>query len=314
MSGPSAEDLGTILSTAIRAGVENEPRTLQSRDGVIGASDLGFCRQKAALTMRGVQPTDSSPIWAAAVGTAVHNHVEGFLRAAFPNWIIEGRKVTAVYPNGAQVPGTPDIVIPEWNMVIDLKTVDGLAKVRKEGPSQNHRFQRHDYCLGAIQEGVLDPSRPVYVVNVYLDRSGKEMDPYVCMEEFDPTLTDEVSTWIDDVIYAVRHSEDAARDIPAPVCERICEFFTACRGGLPMEESDVIADEELVRAARIYRENGLKIKTLMEEREAYREVLIGVNGIAEGLQVRWTHFPATTQAATEKSAYDRLDVRPVRSR
>jgi hypothetical protein len=58
-------------------------------------------------------------------------------------------------------------------------------------------------------------SKPVWVGNIYFDRSGKEPKPMVFIEEMDPMLTDEIDSWVQDVIYAVKNNEDASRDIPA---------------------------------------------------------------------------------------------------
>ena len=58
-------------------------------------------------------------------------------------------------------------------------------------------------------------------------------------------LTDEIDSWVGDVIYAVKNNEDASRDIPAAVCERICSHFTACRGALETNDgAELIIDTE----------------------------------------------------------------------
>lgn len=308
------ELIAETIYTAIKAGAQSEPRTVQSEQGIIGPSDLGFCRQKAVLMMRGVQRTDSGPLWPAIIGTAIHRQIAEYLRAAFPGWTVDEQRVTATYPSGYEVPGTPDIIAPEWNAVVDLKTADGFEWVRREGSSQNHRYQRHTYALGAVAAGLLDPDKPIYVVNVYLDRSGREEKPYVTMEVLDPTLTDEVNGWIDDVTYALRTGEDASRDVAAPVCERICEFFTVCRGQLPVEDGDLITDENLIAAARMHEEAQALEKRAKRMKAEAKQILRGVDGVAAGLQVRWTHIDGQEVAAGWRDGYDRLDVRRVRGR
>ena len=306
--------LGPILAATIKAFGENSERSQQSRDGIIGPSDLGFCRNKAALMIRGVEQSDSSNIAAAQVGTAVHSYVaEAFKTFGPKTWIVDNRKVTATFPSGVEVTGTPDLILPDYNAIIDVKTVDGFSWIKREGVSQNHKWQRHTYAMGAIAAGLLDDSKTVWVGNYFIDRSGKEPEPMFLIEEMDPTLTNEIDSWIGDVTYAVKNGEEAMRDIPAPVCERICSYFTECRGGLPVNDGqDVIEDDDLKAAIRMYVEaRDLEKDAGKMKREAQAR-LYGVNGTDGEWQVRWTHINPSTVDSFEKAAYERMDVRKIR--
>jgi hypothetical protein len=314
VTAPTAEVIGHIIDTALQAGMDNTPRSQQSDAGIIGPSELGFCRQKSLLTMKQTPKTDVVNMWPAAVGTAIHNYVEDILARQFPTWLIEDEKITATFPSGVQVPGTPDIIVPEWNACIDIKTVDGFVWVKRDGTSQNHKYQRHTYVMAAVQNGLLDPTKTIYVGNVYFDRSGKEAQSYVTLEEFDPTLTDEIDSWISDVTYAMKQGEDASRDIPAPVCERICPFFGVCRGALPDEEGDLITDPGLISAAELYAEGQAMAKEARAKLEAAKARLVGVSGMAGRLQIRWTHINESTVEPYTRAASDRIDVREVRGR
>lgn len=311
-------DYGLAIGAALTAYMDNSARSVQAAEGRLGPSDIGFCRQKAALMVRGVEATDSTPKWAAAVGTAVHNYVEAAIKEMFPDWLvgsIDGVRVTATLPSGAEISGHPDIVIPSENTVLDIKTVDGFAWVKREGTSQQHKFQRHLYAMGLIQDGTLDSSKPVYVGNIYFDRSGKEQEPLVLVEEMDPTLTDEIDSWVGDVIYAVKHNEDASRDIPAAVCERICSHFTACRGALEINEGgELITDTTLVSAVDMYVEARNMEKTAKQMKEAASAELAGVNGSTGTWQVRWVDVQPSRVEAFDKQGYSRLDIRKARSR
>ena len=144
-------DYATEIDQAIVSFMDNSDRSIQAQEGRLGPSDIGFCRQKAALMVRGVAATDVTPKWAAAVGTSIHNYVEEALKQQFPDWIlgsIDNLSVTAKLPSGAEISGHPDIVIPSENTVLDIKTVDGFAWVKREGTSQNHKYQRHLYAMG----------------------------------------------------------------------------------------------------------------------------------------------------------------------
>lgn len=316
MSNPN--DLGPLMAAAIKGYGEGSERSAQSAAGILGPSDLGFCRQKAALMTRGVEPSDSVSIAAAQIGTAVHTYVGTALRSYFPGWIIDERRVTATFPSGAEVSGTPDVIAPDWNAIVDVKTVDGFEWVRREGTSQAHKYQRATYALGAIQEGLLDGSKTVYVGNLYIDRSGKEKEPLFVIEEFDWTLIDEIDSWIADVQYAVMNREDASRDIPAPICERICDRFTVCRGNLPVEDGgESITDPERVAALTMYVEARDLEKAAGQQKREAQAILAGTNGIGmvdgKAFQVRWTHINETEIAASVRGSYDRMDVRAVKT-
>jgi len=309
-------DYGMVISATLKAHMDNSARSEQSRNGLLGPSDLGFCRQKAALMTRGVGRTDSNDKWSAAVGIAIHNYVEGILAQAFPDWIlgsVNKMKVTAEFPCGAEITGTPDIIIPEHQIVIDIKTVDGLATVRREGASQSHKFQRHTYAMGCIHDGFFDPNEMIYVGNLYFDRSGKESEPYLIIEEFDPTLTDQIDSWITDVIYAVKNNEDAMRDLPSPICERICDYYTVCRGDLPITDGgDFITDKMLLSAVDQYVEGRDLAKMGDQLKKEAAAVLDGVNGTTGKWTVRWTQVNPVKVESFERAASSRLDIRKSR--
>lgn len=291
-------------------------RTQQSRAGILGPSDIGFCRQKAVLVTRQVEPSDKVSKWSAMVGTAMHNYIEAALKTQYPDWIlgsIDDLTVTATLPSGAAISGHPDIVIPSQNTVLDIKTVDGFEWIKRQGASQSHKYQRHLYAMGCIEAGLFDTSKKIYVGNVYFDRSGKDPDFIVITEEFDHSLTNEVDAWITDVIYAVKHNEDASRDVPAAVCERICEFFTVCRGGLEViEGQEVIEDETLLSAVDMYVQARAMEKEAAAMKDAAATQLSGVNGTTGTWQIRWVDVAPTRVEAFEKRGYTRLDVRKAR--
>ena len=310
------EKIQALFSNALRDYMDGSARSIQSAEGILGPSDIGFCRQKAALMIKGVPQTDVVPKWSAAVGTAVHNYVEAALKEAYPDWLlgsIDHIEVTATLPSGAEIKGHPDVVVPASNAVLDIKTVDGFQWVKREGTSQQHKYQRHLYALGLIQSGILDVSKPVLVGNVYFDRSGKESEPYVVVEELDPTLTDEIDAWVTDVIYAVRNGEDASRDIPAAVCEKICTHFTACRGSLETHDGgELIEDTETVAAINMYVEGRDMAKQADQMKREAQSRLVGINGTDGRYQVRWVEVAPSVVQSFEKDGYMRLDVRKVR--
>jgi hypothetical protein len=310
-----SRQIESLISQTLSEYDRATPRAQQAAQGLLGPSDIGFCRNKAALMTKGVPPTDTVPTWAAAVGTAIHNYVENILKQTHPDWLIgsvDKLRVTATLPSGAEISGHPDIVIPEHNMVLDLKTVDGFDWIKRQGTSLQHKYQRHLYAMGLIQAGILNDNDTVYVGNVYLDRSGKNPNPLALIEPMDPTLTPEIDSWVQDVIYAVKNNEDASRDVASPVCERICNFFTVCRGNLPDEDATTINDPELVDAVRMYVEAREEEKDAARRKRAAQNMLSGVSGSTGDYQVRWTEIQPSKVDSFEKAGYFRMDIRRTR--
>lgn len=312
-------DVAALVKIGIRAGQENDPRTQQSREGKIGPSDIGWCRQKAALMTKGVQASDSRDMWSAAVGTALHAYVGNALRGQYPTWLIEdgtgNTRVTATLPRtGAVLTGSFDwlVVTDECFIVLDLKTGNGLEQYLRNGSPLHHRYQRHIYGMGVLEQGIVDDSRPLLVGNVYVDRSAATPDPVVLVEEFNESLTDEIDSWVEDVIYAVRYNEDASRDIAAARCEAMCEFYTACRGALPSADSEPIIDTELVQAIDMYVEGRDMEKHGKRMKVEAAALLYGINGSDGRFQVRWTTTQGSDVPGYYRAPSTRIDVRKVR--
>lgn len=311
-----AAEVTDILRAAISDWQNKSPRSVLARHGYLGASDIGFCRQKAKYVTIGTEPTDNPPKWAAFLGTAIGKEIELAIHNLNLGWYIGSVgniEVVATFPSGATMGGHPDIIAPDLNAILDIKTVDGFEWVKREGSSLSHKYQRHIYALGALQQGILDSSRPVYVGNLYFDRSGGQQHPLVVIEEMDPTLTAEIDSWIQDVIYAVHSFEDASRDIPAARCESICEFFTVCRGGLEVHNGgEQISDPETIAAVSMYVDARDLAKQAEQMKAEAQSRLVGVNGSTDDYQVRWVEVQPTVVESFEKRGYMRMDVRKIR--
>lgn len=314
------ETLQTSLITKALASFDNRSsRSLQSDKGILGPSDIGFCRNKARLTTIQQEQTDHPPKWAAAVGTALHTYIEAALKASYPDWKVGSQddiRCVATLPNGTAISGTPDIVIPENNTIIDIKTVNGFAWIKRNGPSESNKYQRYLYALGLAQNKDLDGTKPITVGNIYFDRSGKETEPILFTEEimvFEDPIAKEIEQWVSDVVYAVKNNEEASKDVAPAVCEKICEFFTACRGGLDVNDGqELIRDSSLLDAIDAYlegREMEKQGKALKSEASARLE---GTTGLTSDFQVRWVTVNPSTMKEHQRAGYDRLDIRKKR--
>lgn len=315
----TGKQMSSVLSTVLTAVMDNTARSEQKDAGQIGFSDLGFCQNKAVLTIRQTPPSDErKQLWKAIVGAALHDYIEKAFGQVWEDWLIEygrddGNEVlVAKFANGAEVPGTPDIIAPEMNSILELKSKDGFATVKRQGIPRNHRFQTYAGALAAIQRGLIDGSKPVHLYWVYLDRSGEEAEPWVEHEEYDPKVLEEIVEWIDDVIYARTNEEEGAKEIPASVCINICEHFGNCRGSLPVGDPKVITDEAQLNAIEMHLEGKQLEKDGKEMVKAARKHLLGVNGSNGSHQVRTTFIPESDVAATRRASYEKLEVVPVR--
>lgn len=311
-----AADIAATITHDLRSYDTASDRSQQSRSGILGPSDIGFCRQKATLVTLGVEPSDDKKMWAAQVGTAVHNYVEAALKVKHPDWLmgsIDQLHVTATLPSGNAIGGHPDIVIPDLNTLLDIKTVDGFEWVRSKGVSDSHKYQRWLYALGCIQEGILDPEQPLFVGNLYFDRSGKEQEPILLMEPFTHDLADEIDQWVTDVQYAVMNKEDAKRDVAPSICAQICEFYTACRGNLPVHEGQEFTDDDTLRSAiRMAVEASAMEKRSKQMKMEAKGILKGFNGTDGEYQVRWTEIAPTFIEGFQRAGSVRLDVVPLK--
>lgn len=305
-----------LVEVALRKYDDERPRMAHKRAGLLGPSDVGFCRNRALLVTKGTPPSDSTEHgWAAVIGSALGEHVERALKETFPTWLVGSidnvRATTTVRGTlgDYEISGTPDVVIPEVNTVLDLKTKDGFGWVRRQPWTDSYRYQTWLYAKGLQDAGVLDPTKPVTVGLVFLDRSGKIGRPHVVTRAWDPALENEIAQWIDDVVYARLHNEEASKDIAPPVCERICEFYTVCRGDLPMSDGQQISDPILVGKIGMYREALAQEKAARMLKAELAGELAGVNGTTGQWTVRWTTVEPSMVPGYERAGYERLDVR-----
>lgn len=328
MSENMETQVSTLLTDILNSYSQSKARNRQTR---IGPSAVGYCRRNAYyIATEAVRTPAREGIhtWPADVGTAIHSYIDEAVAWAresfrdhrgFGDWdgnVILGSEygpITATLPDGDTISGTFDLLLPQFNLVLDVKTVNGMTWTQNKGVSQNHNWQRHLYALGAQQAGLLD-DRPMYVGNLYFDRSGKDSIPYAQISEYDPTVIPEIQAWVEDVKYAVIHGEQhAAQDLPAARCRNVCDFYDLCYGVLPEthEEAGPITDEESIEAIDMYVRGRALESEGRKMKQAASVRLVGIAGATDEWQVRWTVVNRDGYAV-EPSSYNRLDVTKIR--
>lgn len=273
------------------------------------------CREYARRMVKQMPFTDVRDKTAAFLGTVIGDAVERALAERHPGWVFQP-ELTFTLPSGGEILGHADIVIP-WEArteefpqaVIDIKTRAELDSIRRYGASQQQAFQKAMYCSAAIDAGYLNPEEPIIVANMWIDRSGVEVTPYVLAEEYDPNTLLAVDAWVEDVKYAVIHDEEASRDKSREWCWSYCEHATGCRGN-DTDAEGLIDDPEALAAVETYVEAGDLEREAKRMKNSAKIALRGVNGSTGSHTVRWVSIGETSYEV-HREASVRLDVRPV---
>lgn len=327
--GPDEQAIAEGIRLKINADSSGSERSAQSRDHRMGISDIGMCREYARHMVVQTpfdEGTDERDMYTAQLGHAIEQYFTPIIsgpvvrRVTASEWgtydvhetgHLTGMTVEVTLPSGKVLKGHPDTVLPDWNGVFDIKSVDGLNDVERYGASRQQRFQRRLYCAALIQMGVLNGDKPVYCGNIWFDRSGRNAQPHVEVEAFTPAMLTEVDDWLSDVDYAVMNDEAAMRDKPFEWCRKACPFFMSCRGadgvvgdGAFIDDPDLSID----RAASMYLEGSALIKKGKEYQRDAKPVLANQNGFTDHYAVRSTWIDATELPATNRRGYERLSI------
>lgn len=301
------DEVSGIVVAAYSAMSMNSSRTQQAKANILGPSDLGGCRAKLAHNfMQTPRRERETPPWAAFVGTWVGEGLEKAYVAARPDSVAQ-RRIEVDLPSGRHTAGNVDVLDPEAG-VLDFKSQDGLAAVQHDGPPFKHVAQIMCYLLGAIQMGLLPEDAQWHLV--YVDRSGKEAEPYVVSGRFEPEVILEMEERISEAEHAALFRTEAPRDEPAQLCARFCEFYEACRGDWQPE--GLIDDLDTVKAAERYARGLELVKEGEALKKSAKEDLAGVQGSTGSVVVRNVWVNGGTVTSTRKG-YWRLDVKRVRA-
>lgn len=303
-------DLASSVYEAIQRSSNYSVRSMQSRDFRVGISDLGWCSERTRR-MLGQETPDDRDMLPAFIGTAIGDHTEAAIADMWPNAIRKAEVTVVLHGERADynIGGHPDVLID--NKVIDVKTSRGLGTARRTGPSQQQQFQRHCYALGAWNAGLLTgPLEDVQVANVWIDRAGDERECHVHMEKYNPDVVQAAGWWLDDVIYAYLHSEEARKEPPREMCEKVCGFYATCRA-MDTDVQGLLTDDGVLAAVDMYREASDLERAARLLKDQAKSHLGGITGSTGEYAVRWVHVNEA-EVNYVRGGYDRLDVRKVK--
>lgn len=278
MSTTTTDQIGLRIYDAVKAHTAAQPRTQQSQEYRLGGSDLGLCRSFIKYLLEEV-PYDEDkmqdPKWAAFVGSAVGDWVENAYKLSYPNALTQASFETT-FPSGRVVPGHSDIIDAELDILIDVKSKDGLGIIENSDVSRPNKYQLGTYTLGLRQAGILTENSRSFIV--YVDRSGKEAMPHVKEVIVDDALITEIDEFVGDAVYAAQYGVEAPKDQPWNFCETYCAFFSTCRGSETRAEG-LIEDEEAHVALKVFVEARDAAKQAEGRKKMAGEVLSRYSGV-----------------------------------
>jgi hypothetical protein len=302
------------LAAAVR---DLDSRRARSRQRMIGASELGECRRRAAYRIARRRPTNTRTGLQAFMGTELHRGVLRALRRQYGG-------LTEVRLAGEQVKGRCDW----WHapVVEDLKTTSrfGFERVLTRGVPVRHWFQVAVYAWLLRTGQTADRRVPAGIGQDvdglrirYLSRdSGEDV---VFEAEHDPALTAEAILWLTDVYATVEDDgvDAVPRDGFGPGVDTMCDwcpFLDLCWGPPvdPEAEGEVsrqsrltVTDEDYVAAVHDYDAWRAAENEARRQKEYARERLRGRSGPAGDLYCEWSGGGLRTQVDKE-AAVERL--------
>lgn len=304
--GISAESIAFMVTEAVSRHSMNSARTAQSLDNRLGASEIGMCREYLRNVIVGTERREEPRVpWAAFIGTMLGDGIERAVNAEFGTQV--QASVVATLPSGLKIPGHIDLFEPgtmttnyplgedmphEWDdpgYVGDLKAKDGVRMIRTlKDVDRGHLFQIRLYHLALVQDEQIAPDAPAFLI--YVDRSGKDAEPKVIQVPTGDDYIEEIDSWVQDVVYAVKTGEQASRDRDYSWCEVACPFFWACRGADEHHAAGaLIEDESQLSAIKAYREGKAMEKEGKALAEEARDSLVGVAGTTpDRVVLSWT--------------------------
>jgi hypothetical protein len=302
------QELSAAIYTAVQESMHRSDRSAQAQQFRVGVSDLGFCSERLRRFLAREVPKEKDML-EAFIGTWLGEGIEQAVKNTFPEARVQSEVVVKIEGDQGTylIPGHPDIVLPERNILLDVKSAYGLEFVKRKGfEDTQKRYQRHLYGFALIEQGVLQPD--AQVGNLWIDRSGKDKEFYVRLEPFSMAVVAEATEWLDQVVYSWQQGETAAKEPPRELCA-YCGFFESCRGMEPGAEGLLTAPEVLTAIDLQVEANALERQAKRLKAQA-KDALQGVSGNTGKYAVKWVHV-AGTDISYHRGGYDRLTITPL---
>jgi hypothetical protein len=333
----------TEVYESIQDASNGTERSAQQQAFRLGASNIGHCQQAALFMIKQTPPTDVRDKSAAFFGTVAGDAIEQRMKLRHPDWLFQSDLVFSI-PSGGDLGAHADIIRPAdacvdveefeaWHAfhrsreedgvqgpelpqpyvqgVDDLKSKDKLDVIKKYGPSKQQVFQLTIYASAAIDAGLLDPTKPIRLADVYFDRSGAQHEAYTFGWWYDPAVLLEIDDWINDLKYATINNAPASKDKPREWCWSWCEYATLCRGN-DTDVEGLIEDPEILSAVDLYAE-GLDMERTAKKMKDVAKLSIPdqLSGSTGTHNVRWVEIGPTVIKESTRAGYRKLDIRPV---
>lgn len=335
----------TVYQT-IQNAANGTERSAQASEFRLGMSNIGHCQQAAVFMIKQTPPTDVRDKSAAFFGTVAGDAIEKQMKLDHPGWLFQEEGVFQI-PGGGELGCHIDIVVPASEAVTreefienareraaaelrielgedvevpeqvyvqgvwDLKSKDKLDIVKKYGPSKQQKFQVSGYVSAMIDKGILDGDQPIWVTDVYFDRSGSQHEAYSFGWWYDPAILTEIDDWIHDLKYAVVTDGEASKDKPREWCWSYCEYATLCRGN-DTDAEGLIEDPEILAAIQTYQEEAEKERQAKKAKDVAKlHIPLEVKGSTGTHNARWVYRNPTIIKESVRAGYWMLDVRPI---
>jgi hypothetical protein len=112
--------------------------------------------------------------------------------------------------------------------------------------------------------------------------------------------------WLDDVIYAFVHQQDARKEPAREVCKATCGFYGDCRA-MDTDVTGFLTDDTVLTAIEMYEEGAGLAKLGNQLKDQAKAHLTGIQGSTGEFSVRWVHVNGS-HVSYDRGGYDRLDV------
>lgn len=300
------------VQAAVNEWSDSTERTLQAKEFKLGPSDIGFCSERVRRSLDRQEETDDVDWNMAFIGTWLGDGIEAALKKKFPH-IITQSELTVKMEVGDKIfsiLGHADVIDPVNGLVLDIKAKNGLTYIRREETAdQGYQFQRHLYALGAHQSGLFPNHalEDIQVGNIYYDRSGVDPTPHVQIEPFSQDVIWSASQWLEEVVYAFLHGEEARKEPARPVCEKFCGFYSVCRAYDTDVEGLITDDKQLTAIDMVLEARDLESQARKLKNEA-QIMLQGVEGHTASHSLRWTQVNGGSVSYNRES-YLKMELR-----